>query len=211
MFSLQRFFGTKDVFIDLLEQSANEARKSVQALNRVLTQPDRHPSLEEFRRTKETDKQITEQIGEALVKTFVTTLEREDIEVLSASLYKIPKTVEKFAERFLISAPLVRGTDFTKQVALLDGATNQVVAMVQLLRDLGAGRLDQAKEMNIALQTIEGDADKLILDVLRDLYSGRHDATKVMAMKDLYELIEKVIDQCRDAGNVVTHIVLKNS
>jgi uncharacterized protein Yka (UPF0111/DUF47 family) len=30
-----------------------------------------------------------------------------------------------------------------------------------------------------------------------------------MALKDLYELLEKVIDRCRDAGNVVTHIVLK--
>jgi hypothetical protein len=27
----------------------------------------------------------------------------------------------------------------------------------------------------------------------------------------LYELMEKVIDRCRDAGNVVMHIVLKNS
>lgn len=211
MFSLQRFFGTKDVFFDLLEQSANEARKSVQALNRVLIHPDQSPSLEEFRRSKETDKQITEQIGQALVKTFVTTLEREDIESLSSALYKIPKTVEKFAERFIISSALVRKTDFSKQVALMDGATQQVVAMVGLLRDLGAGRLDQAKEMNRALQQIEGDADKLILEVLKDLYSGRHEATKVMALKDLYELIEKVVDQCRDAGNVVTHIVLKNS
>lgn len=211
MFSLQKLFGSKDVFFDLLEQSAGEARSSVQALNRVLTHPDQTPSLEEFRRAKENDKRITEEIGEALVKTFVTTLEREDIEVLSAALYKIPKTVEKFAERYIISSAVVRGTDFSRQVALMDGAAQQVVGMVGLLRDLGSGRLDQAKQMNNALQQIEGDADKLILEVLKDLYSGRHDATKVMALKDLYELIEKVVDQCRDAGNVVTHIVLKNS
>ena len=31
------------------------------------------------------------------------------------------------------------------------------------------------------------------------------------ALKDLYELLEKVIDRCRDAGNVIFHIVLKNS
>ncbi|PYM09779.1 MAG: pit accessory protein, partial [Verrucomicrobia bacterium] len=34
---------------------------------------------------------------------------------------------------------------------------------------------------------------------------------KVIALKDLYELLEKVIDRCRDAGNVINHIVLKNS
>jgi uncharacterized protein Yka (UPF0111/DUF47 family) len=32
-----------------------------------------------------------------------------------------------------------------------------------------------------------------------------------MVIRDLYELMEKAIDRCRDAGNVVMHIVLKNS
>jgi hypothetical protein len=58
---------------------------------------------------------------------------------------------------------------------------------------------------------VEGDADKLILEVLKDLYSGKHDPTRVMALKDLYELLEKVIDRCRDAGNVIVHIVLKSA
>ena len=30
-------------------------------------------------------------------------------------------------------------------------------------------------------------------------------------LKDLYELMEKVYDRCRDAGNVVSTIVLKYS
>ena len=137
--------------------------------------------------------------------------ENRFIEVLSAALYRIPKTVEKFAERFMISLPLVREVDFSKHIALLDEATIEVVAMVKLLRDLGSGQLDEAKELNRRLQTIEGDADKFILELLGDLYSGRHDATKVIALTDLFELLEKVIDRCRDTGNVVTHIVLKNS
>jgi len=29
--------------------------------------------------------------------------------------------------------------------------------------------------------------------------------------KDLYELLEKVVDRCRDAGNVVDNVVLKHS
>jgi len=45
----------------------------------------------------------------------------------------------------------------------------------------------------------------------RDLFSGRHDALKVIVFKDLYELLEKIIDRCRDVGNVIYQIVLKNS
>jgi uncharacterized protein Yka (UPF0111/DUF47 family) len=43
------------------------------------------------------------------------------------------------------------------------------------------------------------------------LFSGKYDAVKVIVLKDLYELLEKVVDRCRDAGNVITQIVLKNS
>ena len=211
MISLQKLFGKDDKFFGLLEASALEARHSVQALNRVLSNPTAIPSIEEFRQSKEADKKITDEISRELVQTFVTQLEREDIEVLSAALYWVPKTVEKIAERFIISAGVVQGTDFSQHIRLLDAATERVVEMVKLLRNLGGSDLDAAKKLNAELQVIEGDADKLILEILRDLFSGRHDPIKVMAMKDLYELLEKVIDRCRDVGNVVTHIVLKNS
>jgi len=51
----------------------------------------------------------------------------------------------------------------------------------------------------------------LILEELKRLYSGDFDGIKVIFLKDIFELIEKVFDRCRDAGNVMNHIVLKNS
>jgi uncharacterized protein Yka (UPF0111/DUF47 family) len=211
MISLQKIFGKDDKFFDLLEASADEARHCVRSLTAALKNPAATPSLEEFHQAKEADKKITGQINEALVHTFVTQLEREDIEVLAAALYKIPKTVEKFTERFIISARVVRDTDFSKHIALLDAATSRVVELVKLLRQIGSGGLEEAKEINGRLQQVEAEADNLVLETLKDLYSGKHDATKVLAMKDLYELLEKVVDRCRDAGNIVTHIVLKSS
>ena len=50
-----------------------------------------------------------------------------------------------------------------------------------------------------------------MVELLRALYRGEKDPVSVIALKDLYDLLEKVIDRCRDAGNVVYHIVLKNS
>jgi uncharacterized protein Yka (UPF0111/DUF47 family) len=65
------------------------------------------------------------------------------------------------------------------------------------------------KELNKKLQQIEGDADKYILALLKDLYQGSHDPLRVIMLRDLYDLLEKVVDRCRDAGNVLSHIVLK--
>ncbi|MBV9009558.1 MAG: DUF47 domain-containing protein, partial [Verrucomicrobia bacterium] len=55
------------------------------------------------------------------------------------------------------------------------------------------------------------EADKLELELLRDLYQGDYSTKHVIFLRDLYELLEKVIDRCRDAGNIILQIVLKYS
>src|SRR5439155_1079405 len=111
MFSLQKMLGKEDKFFDLLEASAEEAHSSVQLLNELIKSPGQARLLEEFAHTRRKDKRITEEITEELCKTFVTPLEREDIEALSSALYKIPKTVEKFGERFSICTHQLQGVD----------------------------------------------------------------------------------------------------
>ena len=209
MISLQQLFGRDDKFFTLLEASAEEARQSAQALRKLLQHPDRAPSLEDFVKSRLKDKQLTEEISHHLVKTFFAALEREDIETLSHTLYKVPKTIEKFAERYLSSPSYVQGVDFSRQGALLEQAAGELVSMVKHLRK--NTHLEKIKEENRKLQHLEGEADKLILELLGDLYSGRHDVQKVIVLKEMYELLEKVIDRCRDAGNVVIHIILKHS
>ncbi|GEP45839.1 DUF47 domain-containing protein [Brevifollis gellanilyticus] len=210
MISLQSLFGKKDVFYDLLEASAAQARKSVQALHGLLSAPaGSNPSLETFSASRREDKKITQQIDEALCRTFITELEREDIAALATALYKIPKTVEKIAERIVISPERVAGVDFSRQTALMDAAADTVVTMISELRS--KLHLERLKVLNDELQKIEGDADKLVLDCLRDLYNSGRDPITVIVLKDLYDLLEKVVDRCRDAGKVVSQIVLKNS
>ena len=209
MISLQKLFGKSDVFYDLLEASAEEAKLSVQALNKLIAQPVTGQNMDDLILSRRKDKKITEQINEQLCRTFVTELEREDIEALSNALYKIPKTVEKIAERVIITNGRLAAVDFSKQLGMMAGAADILATMVQQLRK--KMHLERMTDMNAKLQFIEGEADKLMLDLLRDLYSGKYEPLQAIMLKDLYELIEKVIDRCRDAGNVVSHIVLKYS
>lgn len=209
MISLQKFFGKTDVFYDLLEASAEEARNSIKALGTLIAQQPAGRSLDDLILSRRKDKAITEKIDEALCRTFVSDLEREDVEELANALYKIPKTVEKIAERIIIAPARVDAVDFTKHLTMMQDAADTVVLIVQELRK--KLHLERVKDHNAKLQFIEGEADKLMLDMLRDLYSGKHEAVTVIYLKDLYDLMEKVYDRCRDAGNVVSHIVLKYS
>ena len=209
MISLQQLLGKDDRFFRLLEASAEGAHASVQALERLLKTSGEDRNLDEFAEFRRKDKLLTREISEHVLKTFVTALEREDIESLSYALHRIPKTVQKFAELYMIFLPHVEGVDFTPQVTLLGQATEQVVVMVKRLRR--GMHLEKIKEENQVLQRLEGEADKLVLHLLRGLYGGQHDPFKIIALKELYEMLEKIIDRCRDAGNVVTHIVLKHT
>lgn len=209
MFSLQRFLSKGDKFFDLLEASAVDACESVKALLHLIAMPEDERKLDEFVLRRRQDKEINEEISGLLCRSFITPLEREDIEALSHALSRIPKTVKKFAERLLLSQAQLPARAFDEQAEILRQATETLAEMVRQLRC--NPHLDKVQELNARLRTYEGAADKLILVLLRDLYGGRYEALQMIVLRDLYELLEKVIDRCRDAGNVILQIVLKNS
>lgn len=209
MFSLQQFFGKGDKFHALLEAAAQEAHESVRLVIEVMKTPNDAKKFDDLVLARRKEKKISEQISEELVKTFVTGLEREDIEALARGLYKIPKSSEKLAERFMMAGKHIEGIDFSKQAVMMEQATDSVLLMVKQLHAMED--LEKIKTFNDKLQYVEGEADKVMNDLLRELYSGKHDALRAIVLRDIYELIEKVVDRCRDVGNVVMHIVLKNS
>jgi hypothetical protein len=209
MFSLQMLFGNADRFYQLLEDAASEAHGSVRLVIELIKSPDSAKGLDDLALSRRKEKKIGEQITAELVKTFVTGLEREDIEALALALRKIPKTVEKLAERINLGHQQIQGVEFNRQIEIMEQATDVVLAMVKQLRDMK--HLEKIHELNTKLQYLENEADRLMMELLKDLYSGRYEALRAMVIRDLYELMEKVIDRCRDAGNVVMHIVLKNS
>ncbi len=209
MFSLQTIFGKGDKFYGLLEASAESARLSAKALVEQLSTPASQQSLEKFKQARRREKDLFAQISEELVNTFVTVLDREDIEALNGALYKIPKVVEKFAERYTLAMARIGDVDFTSRAAMLEQACEVLERMVGQLRN--GMDLDNIKKLNDQLQTIEGEADRQILELYKEIYVDESDPIRYLVKKDLFEILEKAIDRCRDAGNVIYHIVLKNS
>jgi uncharacterized protein Yka (UPF0111/DUF47 family) len=209
MFSVQKYFSHDGKFFDLLEASADETKELTRLLV-DLVENGRHPKpLHEFALARGNDKRITDQISEELVNTFITGLDREDIETLSYSMYRICKVIEKFAERYNLAPGRMEGVDFMRQVALMERATDTLSQMVRLLRKMPT--LETVKAMNDRLQSIEAEADDVMLDLLREAYGGKFDPLQAMMVRDLYDLLERAIDRCRDCGNAISHIVLKNS
>jgi uncharacterized protein Yka (UPF0111/DUF47 family) len=209
MFSIQQLFSKSDRFQELLEAAAQESHESVRLVIELMKSPRNTQNLDDLILARRKEKKIFEQISNELVKTFITGIEREDIEALALGLFRIPKSAEKLADRLVMAGHHLDGIDFSRQADLMAKATDAIHEMVRQLRHMED--MEKMKTFNDRLQLVEVEADKYMNDLLRDLYGGKYDAIRAIVVRDVYELMEKVVDRCHDAGNVVMQIVLKNS
>lgn len=208
MFSLQTIFGSGQQFYALLDEAAQAAYDSARALHSMMKAADRQPALDAFKLARQRERTASDKISHALVDSFITPIEREDIESLGSALYKIPKQVEKFADRYSLAVQHLEGIDFAPRAAMLEQAAGVVVEMVH---DLQKMNIDRMTVLNEKLRSLENEADRLMLELYRDIYSGRLDNLQMFLLKEFFEILEKAIDRCREAGVVAYQIVLKNS
>jgi uncharacterized protein len=210
---LFNIFGGRDTqFFDLLENGAAEARNSASILVRLLAALGNGATetlLADLAQSRRKHKRIANDTSATITRVFVTPIEREDIENLSGVLYKISKTIEKIGERLTICPPGAKLDSVKKEVNNIEAACGIVVEVVSRLR--GGATLGNVGPAHEKLQAVEGDADKTLLEHLRELYQSEQDARLLIYWKDLYDLLEKATDRCRDVGNAVFQIVLKNS
>ena len=207
-----RIFNRDTQFFDLLESGAAEAQTGATCLRKLLAALGNGATetlLGDLAQSRRKHKRIAQEITEGITRVFVTPIEREDIEAVSNELYRISKTVEKVGERLTICPPGAQLDSVAKEVANIEHACGVVVELVGKLRK--GATLANIRDAHERLQSVEGDADKQLLEHLRELYQSEQDARLLIYWKDLYDLIEKATDRCRDVGNAIFHVVLKNS
>src|SRR5690606_31392468 len=160
MFSLQTICGHGKQFYTLLEEAAVAAHDASRALHSMLKDADRQPALDAFKLARLREREASDKISQALVDSFITPIEREDIEALGTALYKIPKQIEKFADRYSLATQHLEHIDFAPRAAMLEQAAGVVVKMVRQLRHL---KLEPMKQLNDELRALENEADRLML------------------------------------------------
>lgn len=209
MITLRKLFGRDDRFFNLLEASAKEARHSVCLLGGLLRDRSRTQALADIVEVRRKERLIHAEIREHVIRSFVTSLEREDIEALSYALYRIPKNAEKFAERFELCSSMFEGVDFRPHAEPIEQAADHVLGMVTELRR--GGNLDSITEHNNTLVQIERSADNTFVSFLQSLHRDTQDVLKIIALRDLCRILERIIARYAEAADVVTHVVLKHA
>ena len=211
MISIQRLLGRPHEFFGLLEQSAALGKQAVTEVKAILAQPSGPPDLSALSSARRKGKEVMGQLENLLTKVFVTPIEREDLEALGQDLYRLPKTAEKFAERYEIVHDQMRGTDFSILAGLLERAAGIVQEMISRVSSGDASALSAIKTLDASLGQIELEAAHLVLNATKQLYSAPAPPLQAIISKDLHDLLGECIECCRAVGRTAALVILKNS
>lgn len=204
---LKNLFLTEGRYYTLLTASAEEGRASVKALHTLLASGPAL-SLDEIIESRQRGHEVGEEIAELLCQGITGPFDLEDIHLLARALGRIPRGIKRFATRYALCTRRLEGVSFARQLEMLEMAVSTVCQMVS---ELSSPRLSSAKAHHDKLQKVESEADQLLVGFVTELYQKREEAMKALMLRDLYELLERVIDHCRTAGNILLRIVLKHT
>jgi predicted phosphate transport protein (TIGR00153 family) len=153
--------------------------------------------------------EITHAVVEALHKTFITPIDRNDIYRLITKMDDIMDLVEAAAERLaLYDMPKMTKEAGDLATCLVQSAEH-VLGAVSGIRNLDKpnGILQHCVEIN----RLENAADGILRTALARLFREEKDPISVIKWKEIYETLEAATDRCEDVANVIEGVVLENS
>lgn len=214
-----RFFLPKEEhFYDFLENQANAAHEGAKALVKFAddTATAAEASAAVQKHEHEGDK-IVHDMEEALARTFVTPIDREDLQKLSSELDTV-LDLTNGAIRACAMLGVSKPTDAMKELMhiIVKCTTKIAEAVPKLRKHEYSGIVDIARE----LRKIEKEADTVYRSAISELFresgSGQPfrentaDARVLVREKTVLEDLENAIDACDSIADTLTNLAIKN-
>lgn len=209
---LAKLLPQEDKFFVLMQSLTAHAHDGATLLKAYVEASDLQQRLsigQAIAQCKADAKIVMSRITHEVAISFVTPFDREDIQEFSVHLYKIPKTIDKIRERLELHGIHTDQGDFIHQVDLIVQESQAMQEIVDALTKKGAAKV--IVEKADLLNDLEGKGDAVLSDLLIRLFSVERDVRDLLVRKDIYDMLEKVLDRYRDAADVALQIVLKHS
>ena len=152
---------------------------------------------------------ITHHCVEALHKTFITPIERDDIYRLITKMDDIMDFVEAASERIA----LYEIKDMTPEVKdladVLVRAAEEVAHACSLLRNMK--NAEAIIKDCIDINRLENEADAILRNAVARLFKEEKDPITIIKWKEVYEHLENATDRCEDVANIIEGVVLEHA
>ncbi|WP_420544874.1 DUF47 domain-containing protein [Nitrosopumilus sp.] len=189
--------------LDNLAKKAVETSEELVVLFSDLTDTDQANKIHKL----ETEADVlTRDIFSELNKTFITPLDREDMQRIASKIDDVIDFMDGIAARvysYHITTPPPYCEEMAKELV---NATKEVEYMISKLQRIKNPQdmIDHCRNTS----DIEHRVDDLYREAIRELFKTS-DAIEIIKLKDIYETMETASDRCVDVADVIEDIVLK--
>jgi len=203
-----RLLPREEEFFDLFVEVATRNKVAAQHLRDLFDAPPerRIAQVDAIKRLEHEADQVTHEVVNRLDRTFITPLDREDIHQLASNLDDVMDAIDGTARRSQIfhlgSAP-----QGVKQLAEV------IQRMVDVLGE-AVGRLkkgDDVMKYCIEAKKLEEEGDAIYQQALGLLFETERDPLEVIKWKEIYDTLERTLDESEDVANVLESITLKHA
>ena len=197
------------VFYDCFEDSAKTCHDIARLFDEALTQGITDELLVKVKTLKHRGSGLERETIGKLNNTFVTPIDREDIQALATMLNKITR---KISQAFM-NLNVYRVTCFTEE--MLEQAKTIVKATQELKKSVGLlktiSKTKEITESREAMKEIETFGDNILYRAMDKLFSGEFEAIEVIKLRDIYRDLESALDKCFSVSDEILNIALKNN
>lgn len=165
--------------------------------------------LDEIHRVEHAADDKKHELLGALIKAFITPLEREDILQVSQNLDDMTDQIEDVLIKLYYNRVTSIRPDALKLVDVLIRCCEEVRELMKEFADFKKSK--RMHEHVVRINTLEEEADKLFIDCMYDLHNTCKDPLEVIAWREIYIYLEKCADACEHVADTVESTVMKNS
>ncbi len=196
------------IFFELLEKQSTLVLEGSNLLyDLLITYKDVGVKRQEIKDLEHKGDEVVHEIQDRLSKTFITPIDREDIDTLSCLYDDILDYTYTIVNKLYaygineIPHPIITFSEIIlKSVKALNKDFNN-------MRKLN---LEKIEQHNIEVHFLENEGDELLNKTVAELFKQK-DIIMIIKHKELYEDLEQLTDICEDVSNLLRGIVLKHS
>jgi len=207
---LKRFMPRETNFFDYFERhAATTVRGCRELVELTIAGTDFEARAARIKDIEHEADSITHDCVEALHKTFITPIDRDQIHMLISHMDDIMDYVEVVSDLCVLYNIDGMTQDARDLAAVLLDATLHIEGAVKGLRDMK--HADAISEACIEVNRLENAGDELLRRAVARLFNEEKDPVEIIKWKELYENLEIATDRCEDVANIIEGIVLENA
>ena len=149
------------------------------------------------------------EMNAALVKAFVTPVDREDLDMLSQKLDDVIDELEEILQKFYIYDIRTIRPDAIEFAEKLVTACELISSAMTEFKSFKKSK--KISSLIIELNNVEEECDRLYLTSMRALTSDTADVLENVSWRKIYDCFESCADACEHVGECIGSVIMKNT